>query len=111
MTDVVAEPHALDDPPGEPARAVGQQRDPLGARRPVAAGELVDVVAGLAAEQLDDASGLLRNEVNDKRIAATLLEQARRPVLVRHADQEARRVDAALRREADEAAVALAADE
>src|SRR5919199_625354 len=74
---------------------------------PLAAVELVGVVAGLAAEQLDQVTRVARHHVYDHRRRAAL-EHAVGAVLVRDAREEARRVDAALGGEPDQAAGALA---
>ena len=68
--------------------------------------ELVDLVAGLAAEQLRQLRLLLGDEVHAEQLGA--LRDAVGAVLVREADEEARRVDARLGGEADQAAGALA---
>ena len=68
--------------------------------------ELVDLVAGLAAEQLGQLRLLLGDEVHAEQLGA--LRDAVGAVLVREADEEARRVDARLGGEADQAAGALA---
>ena len=68
--------------------------------------ELVDLVAGLAAEQLRQLRLLLGHEVHAEQLGA--LRDPVGAVLVREADEEARRVDARLGREADQAAGALA---
>src|SRR3954470_2448312 len=94
--------HAAD----EAVRAGVEQRRAAGAGLPPDARELVDLVAGLAAEQLRQLGLLLGYEVD-----AEQLGTARDPVgavLVREADEEARRVDARLGGEADQAARALA---
>src|SRR5579875_2981685 len=49
---VVAEGEALDHPAGEPVLELGEDRRAVGALAPPAAGELVHLVPGLAAEQL-----------------------------------------------------------
>src|SRR3954447_22200105 len=61
---VVAGDEALDDPPDEPVRQAGDDRAPLRPLVPLAALELVDLVAGLAAEELGDLLALSRNEVH-----------------------------------------------
>ena len=49
---MVAGVEAIDDAPDEPALAAVEDRQALGPVVPVAARELVDLVAGLAAEEL-----------------------------------------------------------
>src|SRR3954462_7198850 len=61
---VVAGRQALDDPPDEPVRQAGDDRDPLRPFVPLAPLELVDLVAGLAAEQLGDLLAVGRDEVH-----------------------------------------------
>ena len=94
------------DPRGEPVRQVVEDRQARGPLVPGAAGELVDLVAGLAAEELGEVLAVLGHEV-DREVLGPLGD-AVRAVLVREPDEEARRVDADLRREADQAARALA---
>src|SRR3954452_6451734 len=102
---VVARVDALDDPPDEPVREALDDRHALRALVPVAALELVDLVAGLRAEQLGDVLAVGGNEVHAEVLGA--LRDPVRAVLVREAREEARRLDADLRREPDEAAGAL----
>src|SRR3954462_14816039 len=102
---VAAGDEALDDPPDEPVRQAGDDRDPLRPLVPLAPLELVDLVAGLPAEQLGDLLAVRRDEVHAEVLGA--LGDLEGVVLVRQPGQEARRVDADLRREADEAARAL----
>src|SRR5436190_13934527 len=54
--DMVAEIDPVDDAAEEPGRGVGQDRRAVVGRRPPAAGELVDLVARLAAEELRQAA-------------------------------------------------------
>ena len=81
------------------------------ARRPAlvpgAARELVDLVAGLAAEQLGQRGRVLGHAVDAEQLG--IAAAAVGAVVVREADREARRVDARLGREADQAAERLAA--
>src|SRR3954447_22590814 len=102
---VVAGDEALGDPPDEPVRQAGDDRNPLRPLVPLAPLELVDLVAGLAAEELGDLLAVARDEVyaEVRRALGDLVGV----VLVRQPGQEARRIDADLRREADEAARAL----
>src|SRR3954449_7030737 len=102
---VVAGGEPLDDPPDEPVRQAGDDRAPLRPLGPLAPLELVDLVAGLAAEQLGDLLAVGRDEVHAEVLGA--LGDLEGVVLVRQPGQEARRVDADLRGEADEAAGAL----
>src|SRR3954453_18533544 len=102
---VVAGGEALDDPPDEPVRQAGDDRAPLRPLVPLAPLELVDLVAGLPAEQLGDLLAVRRDEVHAEVLGA--LGDLEGVVLVRQPGQEARRIDADLRREADEAARAL----
>src|SRR3954469_16769660 len=103
--EVVAEPEALEHASREPAGHVVEHRDPLRALAPVTKLELVELVAGLAAEQFGQIPLSAPQEVHDdSRRAADHVERA---VLLRDADEKAWRVDARLRREADQAAAAL----
>ncbi len=67
---MVAERDALEHAPREPVLEVGQHGRPARALTPAGAGELVDLVAGLAAEQLGQVLGLLRDEVDDEYLRA-----------------------------------------
>ncbi len=92
-----------------PANQLGQpveDREVVRAREPRAARELVDLVAGLAAEQLDEVAALARDGVHGER--GRVAREAIRAVAARQAREEAVRVDARLRPESDDAAVALA---
>src|SRR3954453_9751522 len=104
---MVAAVHPLEHAAGEAVGAAVEQRRPAGARAPGAALELVDLVAGLAAEQLDQVLRLRRHEVDREQLGPD--RDAVGAVLVREADDEAGWVDARLRGEADQAARALAA--
>src|SRR3954468_9212414 len=99
---VVAGGEALDDPPDEPVRQAGDDRDALRPLVPLAPLELVDLVAGLSAEQLGDLLAVGRDEVHADVLGA--LGDLEGVVLLGQPGQEARRVDADLRGEADEAA-------
>jgi hypothetical protein len=68
---------------------------------PAHASEFVHLVARLSAEELGDALVLLFDDVNRETGGSACQQQS--VVLLRDAGQEARRVDAALRGEADEA--------
>src|SRR5919199_2777214 len=99
---VVAGGEALDDPPDEPVRQPGDDRHAVRALVPLAPGELVDLVAGLAAEQLGDLLAVGGDEVD-----AEVLRAAADAVgagLFRQPGEEARRGGADLRRGADEGA-------
>src|SRR3954469_19116788 len=61
---VVARVEAVDDAPDEPVRQARDDRHALGPIVPLAALELVDLVAGLAAEQLGDLLAVGRDEVH-----------------------------------------------
>src|SRR3954454_15389302 len=98
---VVARDEAFDDPPDEPVRQPGDDRDPVRPLVPLASRELVDLVAGLAAEELGDLLAVGGDEVDAEVLGA--LGDAIGVVLLRQAGEEARRLDADLRREADEA--------
>src|SRR3954451_17952265 len=98
VAGVEAREHATD----EPVLAAREDRDALGAFAPLAAGELVDLVAGLAAEQLGEVAGIGGDGVHAERVR--VLAEPERAVLVRQTGDEARRVDARLGREAHEAA-------
>src|SRR5437763_5019833 len=102
VAEVVAGMHASYEPAGD----VRQQRDASRAGRPLAELELVDLIARLAAEQLRERALRAAKEVD--RDDVRLRDDVERPVLLRDARQEARRMNAALRREADQAAGALA---
>src|SRR4051812_16308060 len=104
--DVVAKLLAGDDPPSEPVVALGEDRHPRRPLAPLATGELVDFVAALAAEQLGQLAGRSGDEVDREGIGSA--GDPAGPVLLRNADEEAGRVDAALGGEADEAAGQLA---
>src|SRR3954453_2368083 len=105
--DVVAEVVAGEDGAGETVVALVQDRDAAGALMPLALGKLVDLVAGLAAEQLGEVLGAVGNEVEGDRVGRA--SDPAGAVLLGEADEEARRIDAALAGEADEAAGDLAA--
>src|SRR4051812_24715360 len=104
---MVAEVGALEHPADEPVDAGFDDRRALGPLVPRDAGELVDLVPGLAAEQLGELRRLGGHEVHAEH--RRLAGHAERAVLDRQADEEARRVDRALRREPDQAPGALAA--
>jgi hypothetical protein len=89
--------HAAD----EPVRAVVEDRHAVRPLAPGGAGELVDVVAGLAAEQLGQLGRVCGDAVHAEHVRVA--PAAERAVLVRQAHREARRVDAHLRGEAHEA--------
>src|SRR3954447_11617957 len=103
---MVPEVEAVEHAAGEPARDITQDRDSLGARRPRAELELVDLVAGLPAEQRRELAVRGTQEVDDHRIGGS--DHVVGAVLLGDADQEPRRMDAALRGEADQATAALA---
>jgi uncharacterized protein (DUF305 family) len=95
MVAPVGAPHHA---PHEAVATALQQWDPAGSLAPLAACELVDLVAGLPAEQLGEVRGIGGHEVDAEAIGlAGDLEGA---VPLRKADQESGRVDAGLRREA-----------
>lgn len=98
---VVAERELLEHPPREPVATLGEDRCAERPGAPIAAGELVDLVAGLPAEELGQRGGRGGNEVHRK--ALGLARHAEGAVVAGDADEEARRVDAALRGEADQA--------
>src|SRR3954462_12334624 len=100
--DVVAYGIAGEDGGGEPVVAVVEEGEAVGAFVPVAMGELVYIVAGLAAEDFGQMAGGGRDEVDG--YCLCFLGKAGSAVLVREADEEPRRVDAALGGEADQAA-------
>src|SRR4051794_13582117 len=102
---VIAGVEAVDHAPHEPALAALEDRQPLGPVVPLAVRELVDLVAGLAAEELGQVGGVGRDAMDRQR--GRVAAPAMRAVLAREADREARRIDAGLRGEADEAAEAL----
>src|SRR3954449_5923987 len=104
---MVARVEGLDDPAHEPVAAALDDRRALGPLVPVHLRELVDLVPGLAAEQLGEVVRVGRDEVHGER--ARPAGDAEGPVLVRQARQEARWVDRGLRPEPDQAARALAA--
>src|SRR5262245_32132347 len=102
--DVVAGVDALDDRPREPVAPV-EHRTPVRARGPLDLLELVDVVAGLGAEDAGQVLVALSEHVHDERSDAERGPVG--PVRLRQPDAEARRLDAALCREGDQAPVAL----
>ncbi len=109
VAGVVAELEAGEDAAREPAVAFVEQRHAVGAGPPARPCELVDIVARLAAEQLDELAGGLRHEMHRQR--TRLARDPVGEVLDRDADEEARRLDARLSGEADQAAGApLAGD-
>src|SRR4051812_50211481 len=67
---VVAGGEPLDDPPDEPVRQAGDDRDPLRPLVPLAPRELVDLVARLAAEELGDLLAVGRDEVHAEVLGA-----------------------------------------
>src|SRR5437764_6241535 len=103
---VIAQVEAVQYVADEPAWRVGQDRGSVWTFGPVGQLELVDLVARLAAEQLGEVALGLTQEVDDDRVCGCY--DVERAVHLRYAHEEARRVDAALGREADQAAVALA---
>src|SRR5690606_13857926 len=106
-TDVIAERNALEHGAREPALAVVEDRRAVRVV-PADARELVDLVAGLTTEDLGDPPVVRLDEMHgEDRCRARDAESV---IFLRDAGQETRRVDAALRAEADEAAGRLAAD-
>src|SRR5215218_11393490 len=105
MRAVIADVDALEDAPGEPVLTALEHGQPARALVPLAVLELVDLVAGLGAEQLREVLRALRHEVHGEQLGA--LRHAERVVLVGEARDEPRGVYGALRREPDEAAGAL----
>src|SRR4051794_15640909 len=105
---VVTEVEAVEHAAREPARRRSKDGDALRPLRPVAELELVDLVARLAAEQLRQLALCRTEEVHDDRVR--LADHVECAVLLRDAREEARRLDAALRCEADQAAGPLAID-
>ena len=89
-------------PPGEPVVEPRQDRRAAGPGRQSHARELVDLVAGLPAEQLGEVVVGLRDEVDDEHLG--LRRHAEGAVAPRQPDEEPRRMDRRLRREPDEAA-------
>src|SRR3954469_25994193 len=77
-TEVVAEVVPCPYLAREPARAVVEDRQAARAAAPRAAFELVDLVSGLAAEELDERDHLRRDEVHGDRV--DLLRELERPV-------------------------------
>ena len=96
---MVAEVEALDDSTDEPRRCSVEHRDSTVALGPIALFELVDLVTGLAAEQVDDIHPLAPEQMH--RDVAGGRGDAPRPVRFRDRDEEARRVDARLSGETD----------
>jgi hypothetical protein len=62
--NVIAEGKTLQDPSTEPGSGVVEYRQAVGAVPPCTAGELVDVVAGLTAEQPGEIEMLAAEDVN-----------------------------------------------
>ena len=102
---MVAGVEALEHTAGEPVLAAVEDRDAVDVA-PRGALELVHLVSGLAAEQLGQVLGVGGNGVHAQHLRVTAV--AERAVLVREADDEARRVDAGLGREPDQAPQRLA---
>ena len=102
---VVAAVGAPEDAADEPVRAGVEERHPARSLVPRAARGLVDLVPGLAAEELRQRLRIRRDAVDAEQLrvpAATV-----RAVVVRQADDEPRRIDAHLGGEADQAAQRL----
>src|SRR3954469_3920941 len=97
----------LQNPSREPARHVVQDGDSEGAFAPPAELEFVDLVARLTAEQLGQVALRGAEKVDHDRLRT--LDRVEGAVLLGDAGDEARRLHAALRGEADEAAVTLTA--
>src|SRR5436853_294747 len=68
VPDVVADVVARQDRADEPAWAAAEDRHPARPHVPFAARELVDLVAGLAAEQLDELLVVARRDVHRERL-------------------------------------------
>ena len=102
---VVAGVEALQHTAGEPVLAAVEDRDAVHVA-PRRALELVHLVAGLAAEQLGEVLGVGGHRVHTEHRRVPAVPE--RAVGVREADDEARRVDAGLGGEADQAAERLA---
>src|SRR5947209_18935419 len=99
--DVITEVAALEHLAREPALELLDHRRPTRSRFPLAARELVHLVAGLAAEQDGELLGIPRDRMNHEHVG--IHSQPVRAVLHRQAGQEARRMDRDLGREADQA--------
>ena len=95
---------ALDDRACEPV-TTGEHGTAVGTRTPFDLLELVDLVAGMGTEEVRQVLITLAQKVDDEGRRGQ--RDAVRPVLLRQPDPEAGRLDAALRRIADEAAIAL----
>ena len=102
--DVVPRVDALDDGACEPV-AAGEDGTAVRTRTPFDVLELVDFVACLGAEEVCQVVITPAEKVDHERRRRQ--RDAVRPVRLRQPDHEARRIDAALRRKPDEAAVAL----
>src|SRR5438477_3039485 len=100
--DMVAHVEPADDGPGDPALHPVEDGDAARPGPPRAALELVDLVAGLAAEQLGQAAVVVGQPVDGEHRRRRRHREG--VVRLRHAGQDPGRVDAALRPEADEAA-------
>ena len=106
MADVIAKVETLDDSSDEPGHGAVEYRDAGRTFGPGASLELVDLVAGLAAEQLDDVVSLASKDVHGE--VSGGFGDAPRSVLDRDRHEESRRVDARLGGESNDAAGALA---
>lgn len=106
-TPVVTGVPLLDDRSGEPRGGVREDWRATGSRVPRAVGELVDLVTGLRAEQRRQTELISAEQVGTQ--MRRRKGDAIRVVLVRQADQVARRVDAALGGEPDQTTAVLTA--
>jgi hypothetical protein len=104
--DMVAELDVVAYVSGKPAAELSQHRGLPRGGFPCATGELVDLVAGLAAEQLREFLRVVRDGMDDEGLGVA--GDAIGPVLHRQAGQKAGRADRHLRGEANQTARAVA---
>src|SRR5690242_2031007 len=104
---MVAQRTAVEDAAGESHRAPQKERLASGAVLPAAAGELVDVVTGLPAEELHQVTPPGGNHVHAQ--VRRRLRRLEGRVLHREAHQDPRRVHAGLGREPDQASLTILA--
>src|SRR3954452_1182271 len=96
---VVAGIEVVEHAPDEPVPAAFEDRDAAGTGMPRRVIELIGGVLGLTTEQLGQVARVGRNGMDTERFR--VLPSAKGAVPVRQADDEPRRVDAALRGESD----------
>jgi hypothetical protein len=104
-SDVIAELDASKHKALEPGAAFVENWQPTGPVVPLAPSQLVDFIPRLATEEAREWYLIREQQVDSESLS--IVREPPRPVLDRETNEEARRVDAAVRGKADEAAITL----